>query len=99
MSRHYVADSLEWTCPLDSWVADATGSQDGACSPDNSGATRMQDEAGYAPADRRWSDVRSDARDDRLQISDVEWIAAMVDGVVKLRLVQAAQNTLVWVRA
>src|ERR1700730_8540834 len=34
---------------------------------DDSGATRMQDEAGHAPADRRWSDVKSDARDDRLQ--------------------------------
>jgi hypothetical protein len=31
------------------------------------GATRMQDEAGSLPADRRWSDVSSDARDDRLQ--------------------------------
>lgn len=29
---------------------------------DDSGVMRMQDEAGYAPADRRWSDVKSDAR-------------------------------------
>ena len=29
---------------------------------DDSGVMRMQDEAGEAPADRRWSDVTSDAR-------------------------------------
>jgi len=54
LARQYVADSLEWTCPLDSWVADATDSCRWGMFPDDSGATRMQDEAGHAPADRRW---------------------------------------------
>jgi len=49
------------------------------------GVMRMQDEAGQAPADRRWSDVRSDARDDRLQTRNADWIAAMVDGAVEIR--------------
>ncbi len=72
MARQYVADTV--------WSGHARDMPrllmqpihvDGACSPDDSGATRMQDEAGHAPADRRRSDARSDARDNRLQTTAV----------------------------
>lgn len=43
--------------------ADATDlSRWGMFLADDSGVMRMQDEAGQAPADRRWSDVASDER-------------------------------------
>ena len=42
---------------------------------------RMQDKAGESPVDRRWSDVTSDERNDRLQTSwsDVHRITANID--------------------
>jgi len=52
---------------------------------DDVGATRMQDEAGHAPADRRWSDVKSDARDDRLQTWTQNALAWWASAITRAR--------------